>query len=893
MRDFSAKPMPVASSTTKQKPLVSVVTPSYNQAHFIEKTIRSVVYQDYPNLEYFVLDAMSKDGTDAILDKYSSKITRAIRERDDGQADAINKGFQLCSGEIMAYLNSDDCYASPYVVSKVVEHFAQHPNVDVIYGKREYIDEKGFFLQNYPFRSFSKDDLVEACFIPQECVFWRKSIYEKAGNKVDKEFSFAMDYDLWLRFLEAGAEFLSVDEYYGLFRWYPGQKSRDVWIKHGLPEIAKLQEKHLGHALPEDEMIARYQQHWYGVNRLENAKTFTQSVRVWNLFASNKKQLLSDIPRDQWVFMNHLEAGMALPSAESAESAEAIVKGTKNEKSAVAVLSGKAIRANVVDPYLTFSKLVEKTGLFDAAYYQSQVQEPLAEPLKHFFTIGCAAGFKPHALFDTSFYLEQNEDVRTSGVNALMHWLSQGASEGRNPHRLFDTNYYVKNNHDVLLTKRNPLEHFLEIGGKRGSSPHLLFDADYYLERYSSELSGGINPLQHYLTAGAFQCNPHPLFDTAFFLARYKHLRSLQITPLEYFIEFGAKDKLDPHGDLLYESYALTQPGIKTSGLNVLEHYLSKGRYRPKFNSTTPVADLVETELNMQERGDELFRVLRERSIYVLREHYFRPMVNPAKLPDSHWTQESEMVGIDINIDACIGNYEQEDNHFIQEFRSLYPIAKPTEDYQGFYLLNGMYMAVDAHIYWSTVRKLRPRTIIEIGAGNSTMLAAAALKLNAREGSQLVVIEPYPDQIVKAGLTGYAKVEEKFVEDVDLSFFDVLQEGDILFIDSTHVLRQGGDVQHIYCEILPRVPAGVYVHVHDISLPKSYPRTYLEQGLFWTEQYMLQAYLSHNKKVQVVWPGNFLLSKSYERMMNLFPEINDMRAVYPSSEPSSFWFKTL
>lgn len=294
------------SKIETEGPLVSIVTPSFNQAQFIEKTIRSVLLQDYVNLEYFVLDAMSTDYTKRIMDRYAAQ-ARMIRAKDEGQADAIDKGFRLCRGEILAYINSDDCFTTPRVVSRVVQLFKENPNIDVIIGKREYIDEKGYYVQNYPFRPFSEETLLESCFVPQEATFWRKSIYKKAGDFADKTLKFAMDYDLWLRFLKAEGKFLCVDEYFGLFRWYPGQKSIDIWKKHGVPEIARLQEKYLGHALPEDEMIAIYQKYWYGANRLKDLDAFKYGLKTWRTFTSYKQKLLSNVTRDAWVFQDQLE----------------------------------------------------------------------------------------------------------------------------------------------------------------------------------------------------------------------------------------------------------------------------------------------------------------------------------------------------------------------------------------------------------------------------------------------------------------------------------------------------------------------------------------------------------------------------------------------------------
>src|SRR5205085_1479691 len=123
-------------------PRVSIVTASYNQAPFIERTIRSVLCQDYGNLEYIVLDSCSQDGTGAILAKYAPAIDVLIVEKDRGQSDALHRGLQLASGGILAYLNADDCLASAQTISQVVQCFAENPAADVIYGRRNFIDEQ-------------------------------------------------------------------------------------------------------------------------------------------------------------------------------------------------------------------------------------------------------------------------------------------------------------------------------------------------------------------------------------------------------------------------------------------------------------------------------------------------------------------------------------------------------------------------------------------------------------------------------------------------------------------------------------------------------------------------------------------------------------------------------
>jgi glycosyltransferase involved in cell wall biosynthesis len=291
-----AKPHP------RSTPLVSIVTPSFNQSNFIEKTILSVLKQDYKNIEYIVVDALSTDGTRQILCKYAKKLAKLIQEPDDGQSDAIDKGFRISSGEIMAYINSDDCYPSSQVISRVVELFEQNPEIDVIYGNRQFIDENGFFTLSQPHRAFDAETLKRACFIPQECVFWRRSIYEKAGNYINKNFHFAMDYDLWLRFLDCGAKFLSVDEVFGLFRLYSEQKSQSAWIKHGLPEISSLQEKYLGRRLCELEMKKAHDQYLYEMNRQDNSRIWNETHPLWLDFINAKQNWLQCCPLDIWVF---------------------------------------------------------------------------------------------------------------------------------------------------------------------------------------------------------------------------------------------------------------------------------------------------------------------------------------------------------------------------------------------------------------------------------------------------------------------------------------------------------------------------------------------------------------------------------------------------------------
>lgn len=281
---------------------VSIVTPSFNQGKFIEKTILSVLCQDYSNLEYIVIDGLSNDETSTILHKYKKYIDVVIVEKDDGQSDALNKGFKLATGDILAYLNSDDCYSDKSVISRVATHFNEKSNIDMVYGLREMINEDGYFQYSFPYHPFCKDTLYLTDYIPQECAFWRKEIFEKAGPFISREFDFAMDYELWLRFLDFGANFLAVDDVFGLFRSYASQKTIAQWQSKGLPEIAKLHQKYLGKTMSDEEMQNYFKQHVFGVNPTFHPETGTRHEQLWVYYATLKRQLLCRFPLDAWVF---------------------------------------------------------------------------------------------------------------------------------------------------------------------------------------------------------------------------------------------------------------------------------------------------------------------------------------------------------------------------------------------------------------------------------------------------------------------------------------------------------------------------------------------------------------------------------------------------------------
>ncbi len=178
-------------------PLVSVVTPSCNQACYLEQTLRSVLEQDYPSIEYFVMDGGSTDGSVEIIQKYADNLAGWVSEKDKGQADAINKGFRQMRGEIVAWLNSDDYYL-PGALQKAATAFEKHPEAGLIYGNVLSVDENSQPFNLQTFKPYTLNDLMAFNIISQPAVFMRRSVLEQAGL-LDESYHCLLDHHLWLR----------------------------------------------------------------------------------------------------------------------------------------------------------------------------------------------------------------------------------------------------------------------------------------------------------------------------------------------------------------------------------------------------------------------------------------------------------------------------------------------------------------------------------------------------------------------------------------------------------------------------------------------------------------------------------------------------------------------
>lgn len=267
---------------------------------------------------------------------------------------------------------------------------------------------------------------------------------------------------------------------------------------------------------------------------------------------------------------------------------------------------------------------------------------------------------------------------------------------------------------------------------------------------------------------------------------------------------------------------------------------------------------------------------------------YYYPIPATSTLKNDLWKKESEMKGVDLNPEGQLDFLR-----IFQEFMTEYNFPEKRTATNEFYLLNGFFMSFDAEVLHCMIRHFQPKRIIEVGSGFSTLISSRATQLNLRENGvhcELVAIEPFPGETLKKGVPGLSRLIQKKVEDIDTNFFSSLEKNDILFIDSSHVSRIGGDVNHIYLEVIPRLNKGVVVHIHDVFWPFEYPKHWVfKRHWFFTEQYMLRCFMEFNSEFEVLWASNYMLTNYRERIIQTFPSYEPSYAWH--SPASSLWIR--
>ena len=251
--------------------------------------------------------------------------------------------------------------------------------------------------------------------------------------------------------------------------------------------------------------------------------------------------------------------------------------------------------------------------------------------------------------------------------------------------------------------------------------------------------------------------------------------------------------------------------------------------------------------------------------------HFYSPIADPADLRAREkriWAPVDEMPGIDLNVPAQLALLK-ELTPFTADID--WPHQQPDEPTQYFYL-NDQYPVLDAEFLYAALLRFRPKMMIEVGSGFSSLITAEVNRRCLGGALQFSCIEPYPRQFLIDGVEGITQLVRERIEDVDLGFFDRLGEGDILFIDSSHVSKVGSDVNYLFFEVLPRLRSGVMVQVHDIFLPDEYPKAWvIDQNRNWNEQYLLRAFLQFNRAWEVMWAAHFMGTRHTQAVQATFP----------------------
>jgi hypothetical protein len=274
-----------------------------------------------------------------------------------------------------------------------------------------------------------------------------------------------------------------------------------------------------------------------------------------------------------------------------------------------------------------------------------------------------------------------------------------------------------------------------------------------------------------------------------------------------------------------------------------------------------------------------------------IRVHYYSPLPDITDLRQRQvWQRKSELSGVDFHPDQQVQLLHSLGKKFGHECD--WP-AIPTDNSQEFYTENNSFSFGCAASLHTILRCYKPRKVLEIGSGNSSLIFSMALARNAVEGHpcDYIVIDPYPSSLLQHDLPCLTKVIAERVELVDVSFFESLKENDILFIDSGHTVRTGSDVNFLLLDVLPRLAPGVIVHLHDIGLPYEYPEVYFTNPsfrMFWTEAYLLQAFLIFNSQFEVLLALNYLMSDKKQDFAQAFPNYDPSKHRATSG---SFWMR--
>jgi len=273
--------------------------------------------------------------------------------------------------------------------------------------------------------------------------------------------------------------------------------------------------------------------------------------------------------------------------------------------------------------------------------------------------------------------------------------------------------------------------------------------------------------------------------------------------------------------------------------------------------------------------------------------HFYSPVPDLADLERRGvWDQRSELVGLDFNVGEQLKLLQQLGGSYSAECN--WPTA-PAADRGAFYTENSSFSYSCAAPLHCLIRCHKPRRLVEVGSGNSSLVISAALTLNKHDQpeakTEYTIVDPYPNSRIKNGLPCLTQLIQQPVESLPLPFFSQLGRGDILFIDSGHTVRIGSDVNFLILEVLPRLAPGVLIHFHDIPMPGEYSKGYATNSRFrqfWTESYLLQAFLCFNSQFEILLAMGHLMANHRDAFQRAFPLYDPARHLLTSQ---SFWIR--
>lgn len=277
----------------------------------------------------------------------------------------------------------------------------------------------------------------------------------------------------------------------------------------------------------------------------------------------------------------------------------------------------------------------------------------------------------------------------------------------------------------------------------------------------------------------------------------------------------------------------------------------------------------------------KLFNFFESLGIHVLPVHYYSPIPDTRTLKRNLelFERESDLPGIELNDEAQIRLIKELCSEYHEEYKQ-FPF-KSTGDPTEYYLNNGSFGFVSGQMHYCIIRHFKPKNVIEVGSGASTLLTLKAIRRNDSEAgsvTKFMAVEPYPEEYLNRLTDDNFTLVRSEIQDVNVDIFADLKDRDLLFIDSSHVSKFNSDVNFLMFEALPRIGKGAIVHIHDIQFPLDYFKSYIiKEHHFWNEQYLVQAFLMYNKEFEILWCASYMAWKYPELLSEHFPHFDKSR----------------